>query len=522
MSSPAFRSSEDDTSQRSRTIASLLNKPQIHIALHDQQGTARKTYSTMDEIRGTVSITAPSSTRFDELEIAFFGYTKTFVDRMANTAAISGRTEAAHSFMKLTQPGLEDHYPQSRILEAGQPYRFEFTFNVPSQLLPKKCTHPVATIGVRESHLRLPPSLGDKDLNAASSAPLDDLSPDMGKITYEIRATIVRVNERDQSESVVATKPRKIRVVPAVAEDPPVSLEANLTDYRFREEKNIKKNIFKGKLGRLVMESVEPRPFRLSSPSNGDNGLVDTLATVMLRFDPHDASSPLPRLSTLTSKLKSYTHYASSVRHAYPTKASVMIDMSQGLHTETLTLASRCVHQVEWETHASTPPGRRSSTNWLPPPSSSYNASYPFYTASIIVPLTLPANKAFVPNFHSCLMSRVYALDFSLSLHGPGPSSPTINVKVPIQVACAGSTAEQQRAASAQAAADDAVALGEELQSLYRPQSIATAISGPSSTAAVEGEGNTTAPLRGSDEPPSYQVFAPPYHQQNYHVSCVG
>lgn len=49
-------------------------------------------------------------------------------------------------------------------------------------------------------------------------------------------------------------------------------------------------------------------------------------------------------------------------------------------------------------------------------------------------------NKVFMPSFHSCLISRVYALDLCLSLNTPSPSvsDPTLHVKLPIQVSSEG------------------------------------------------------------------------------------
>lgn len=420
---------------------------------------------------------------------------------MATTAAISGRTEALKTFLKLTQPIPDNAYPQPRILEAGQTYRFPFTFNVPHQLLPKSCGHRCETRGVRESHLQLPPSLGDKDLNAMCSVPPDDLTPDMSKITYAIRATFLRIKDNDSRETIIAEKTKKIRIVPAAEEQPPVSLPANLEDYRFREEKTIKKNMFKGKLGRLVMESVQPKSLHLPNPNSSGDGRVTTLATIMLRFDPASESSQLPRLSSLSTKLKAWTHYASSARRSYPTKAQTMIDMTQGVHTDTIPLSCRNVETVEWTKHT-TPSHRRTSTNWIPSPSGSYNSSTPFYTCSILVPIDLPCNKSFVPTFYSCLISRIYTLDVSLSLHGPGPSSPSISLKLPVQLSCAENLGTGDGPMSAHEAATNAIEAAEEADAVFRPRSIAP----PANTENLGA-------------PPSYEVFP---QQGNMSVPVVG
>jgi len=62
-----------DTKVRNMT---LLAKPSIEIKLHHPDtphGAYVTTYSTMDKIEGTVSITAKNDTKFDDIEIAFIG-----------------------------------------------------------------------------------------------------------------------------------------------------------------------------------------------------------------------------------------------------------------------------------------------------------------------------------------------------------------------------------------------------------------------------------------------------------------
>ncbi|KAI9689725.1 MAG: hypothetical protein M1822_009606 [Bathelium mastoideum] len=509
MNTPPFNAAEDLSHSRSRSIAGLLSRPSVQIKLKNHDGNHAKTYSTMDQIEGTVTVTAQSDTRFDELEIAFIGTSRTFVDRMATTAAISGRTEATKTFLKLTQPIPNSAYPQPRVLKAGQTYRFPFTFNVPTQLLPRSCGHRCDSRAVRDAHLQLPPSLGDKELNATSGVPADDLAPDMSKITYSIRAVFVRIRDSDSRETIVAEKSKKVRVVPAAEEEPPVSLEVNLQEYRFREEKTIKKNLFTGKLGRLVMESVQPKSLHLPNPNNSGDHRVTTLATIMLRFDPAGGSCHLPRLSSLTTKLKCWTHYSSAVRHSYPTKAQIMTDMTQGVHCDTIPLSSRNVETVEW-TKYTAPASRRTSTNWTPAPSSAYNPSGPFYIASILVPIDLPNNKSFVPSFYSCLVSRTYVLDISLSVHMAGPSSANLSLKLPVQVSCAENPSTAERPMSVSEAAASAIEAAEDVDAVFRPRSVV-----PTGPMYLGGSAN----MADMGEPPSYEVF--PQHG-GMRVSVIG
>jgi hypothetical protein len=54
----------------------VLSKPQVEIVLDAAQGKADAyitSFSTLDEIKGVVKITARHDTRFEELEIAMLG-----------------------------------------------------------------------------------------------------------------------------------------------------------------------------------------------------------------------------------------------------------------------------------------------------------------------------------------------------------------------------------------------------------------------------------------------------------------
>lgn len=99
------------------------------------------------------------------------------------------------------------------------------------------------------------------------------------------------------------------------------------------------------------------------------------------------------------------------------------------------------------------------SNTSIPEPSAAANADLPFYTASILVPVSLPkapqpsesssqtatytkTPKIFLPTFHSCIISRSYILDLALSWHSPGTSvsMPHITLKTPIQITAEGGT----------------------------------------------------------------------------------
>lgn len=364
---------------------------------------------------------------------------------MASTPGLTGGMSAFHQFLKLRQPISESSYPQPRILEPGRTYEFPFLFVIPQRLLPRVCKHEVQHESVRDCHLHLPPSLG-------TVTNYDDFGPDMAKIQYQIAARITAANEVDNSSKNLVTKMKTVRVIPTVDEQPPVNVLDPESDYILRAEKTVKKGVFKGKLGTLVIEAEQPKSLRLPTSYDPEETTISTVATIKLRFDPADEKCPPPRFGSLSSKLKSSTFYATSARSNIPKKRDSLYDHRQGLHSTTIPLSSRCMGSVEWVSHKESIlenewlPRRDSgfSTQEVPkyPSPSTHYKGHGFYTAKIVVPVALPKDKHFAPTFHGCLVSRTYSLNLSLGIHSAGVAFPSVELKLPIQISAEGNGEE--------------------------------------------------------------------------------
>ena len=434
-------------------------RPSIEITLTDgQQDAFVPSYSSLDEINGEVAVTAPVDTKFDQIYITFEGIAKTYVEKIATSSPTNGRTEAFQCFLRLVQPMDETSLPETGVAEAGKTYRLPFNFVVPERLLPQACDHLRDNETVQDAHLHLPPSLGDPLTAALGKTLMDDMSPDMAIVSYAIKVRMTNGRGCTGKLAMIAEESKKVRVVPAVDEQPPLSVQGGFQDdYKLRKEKDIRKGIFKGKLGRLVMESLQPHSLRIPSIRSSSSCPVTTMATVNLRFDPSSPSAQPPRLGSLSTKLKVATFFASVPMHDIPNRScNFHYSSTRGIYVETLSLSSRCVASAQWMKHSPSAPSsplRRdsafsslsSSHSSIPDPSSAYEEGQVFYTASIVVPITLPVsangnNKLFIPTFHSCLLSRVYALDLHLSCQTPGAnvSDPTLRLKLPIQVSSEG------------------------------------------------------------------------------------
>ncbi|KAF9692026.1 hypothetical protein EKO04_010074 [Ascochyta lentis] len=494
-----------------RTLANM-GQPNIEFVMDDSDGPRRviPSYSTMDTISGHVAITVPAETPFETIDIAFIGTSHTSVDRVTTTPSMTGRTEASHRFLTLRQPINVSDFPSPRVFEVGRTYKFPFTFNIPAQLLPKACTHDVVSDHVRDTHLMLPPSFGDPDLSGFGNALLDDLAPEMAKIVYGVKVRIAQRGFSDNVVHIIGERLKKVRVKPAFEEQAPLNIDGN-DEYRPKQEKTIKKGLFKGKLGTLTAQTMQPKPFNIPGARTSNNRPITTVAKLVLRFDPAEEGAKPPALSSLHTKLKVSTFYASSPRHNLPSRTHLAFDMSQGVYAESVALNSLCITKAKWEEHtaASNPAPesfvRRDSgisdcstasgtanafAAGILPPSNNYKSGT-FYSAQILVPVTLTEKKNFIPTFHSCLISRAYTL--SLQFAPQGGSS--IGLKVPVQVYADGSDSgiENARARSVEAV------MYREAADVFTPRSVA-----PSNFSGLMNNAQTR-----DDLPPDYAAFAP-------------
>lgn len=421
-------------------------KPVITVSLNDdQQEVFVPSYTSLDRIRGHVTITAKYDTSFDEIYLTFEGITKTFVEKIATTSPVNGKSEAIQVFLRLVQPIDPQALPDSYVLKAGQTYIVPFTFVVPEKLLPQSCTHAQGGHRLQEAHLSLPPSLGDPMTASLGKTLLDDMAPEMAVVSYAIKARVIQGRGNSGKPVVAAEGSKRLRIVPAAEERPPITVCGGLKDdYRLRKEKEIKKGMFKSKLGCLTMESSQPKSLRLPPLRSKSSCPVTTMATVNIRFDPADESAQPPSLSTLSTKLKVATYFATVPMTDIPTKITDFhYSNTKGVLVETIMLSSRCVASAPWERHSTQSPKRRDSafstlsSPVVPDPSSSYNGKT-FYTTQILVPITLPkGSKVFVPTFYSCLVCRVYSLDIYLGISAL-VTAPSMHIKVPIQISMEG------------------------------------------------------------------------------------
>lgn len=302
---------------------------------------------------------------------------------------------------------------------------------------------------------------------------LDDMAPDMSQISYIIRAAVLKRCSTDHHHvKALANIAKKVRIIPTVEEEPPV----NVVDHPYyctRKEKSVKRGFLRGKLGRLAVSSSQPKTIRLLPPSCDARDTVSTVATVQLQFYPVDNEKP-PRLGSMSTRLRSSTFYSATPWEDFPSQNDILpfSHVGQGLFNESVPLSTMCVASAQWEKQTVCESDRRdslhsnSSSDSITAQSTFSGSTY--YTASVVIPITLPNNKTFVPTFHSCLVSRTYSLDLTLSYHTPGANvlTPSISLRLPVQITT------QPKYADPLKSSMGVIVTQEEIDRFFQPRSV--------------------------------------------------
>ncbi|KAJ5884707.1 hypothetical protein N7495_009217 [Penicillium taxi] len=470
----------------SLNIWAQRSKPKVDISFVEQRPNLVNSYTTGDHIEGTATITVEYETRFDEVEIVLQGRIMQFNVQCINITDIKtgnsstlmdrvnspGQLGSRQTFLKLRQPIEDTYYPTPRVLEVGRQYKFDFTFVVPDHLLPQVCSHTKKNIHVAHSHTLLPPTLGDPMLSSDGKTLLDDLAPQMSQISYTIRVAVLQRSQTERKLTTLAHVAKKVRIIPNIAEEPPIDVTGNQF-YCLRKEKTVRRGFLRGKLGRIVASSSQPKAIELLPPYCEVKDTVSTSVTVQLRFDPMGKESP-PRLGSIVSRLNASTFFGSSGWDDFPRQREVggFQQVGKSVFNESIFLSTMCVESAQWEKHTSLSDSdsrcdslqSTSSADSTSPPSAFCGGVY--YTTSLVIPVTLPKSKAFVPTFHSCLISRTYSLELSLSYHTPNTNvlEPTVSLRLPVQI-----TSRSKYADSVESTTDVFVTQ-EQLESFFAPR----------------------------------------------------
>lgn len=462
-------SARSETSSLSAHARPAQPKSDIEIRLKHHYKT--KTYTSSSPIEGEVTITTQKDVRFDSVEIVLIGSSRT------RTEGYSAPHESTHTFLKLIMPIPEVIYPVPRILETGRTLTIPFNFVLPGFLTINACNHKIESDHFRQQHLYLPPSMGSW---ARGNWEKDDLAPNMAEVVYSIKARVWSVPEMRTRPSKIMESVKAIQVLPAFAEDAPLSIAWNDSLYKMSKTKTLRKNIISSKLGTFVVSGQQPRAITLHPDGRV---AVGSQVQLDLSFEPVSPDIQPPKITGVSTKITAHTYYSSSPIRSPPNAGEWMrqaVSDRRGEYSASVNLPAEPPKQLSWRTHSinrrdsgygsdtspentncsedeSDQPGpqlepqrRRSLVSLIRPnktnvSSSSAGSTSPrrrpsdltqvHHAATLHLPLTLPtARKTFVPTFHSCILSRIYILRVTLTLGAFGGST-TVSLDLPLQVA---------------------------------------------------------------------------------------
>lgn len=398
----------------------------LTITLEGEQPGIVKTYAAGDRINGNLAIITNKDIIFDDIDIVLQGNSHTSLGQPSNPNQYGSQT-----FLELRQPIQHDESPDPRCFNAGSTYKYLFSFVIPSRLLPQVCTHVDGSL-IHRAHTMLPPTFGDPIILQKKGLILDDMAPQMSSISYTISATIFKRAAKPSRFQVHALGciGKKIRVIPYIEEQPPLML-LDHPYYCDRKVQTVKRGILRSIVGSMIMTSSEPQPLRLTHHDSNIHGAASSVATVKVQFVPLGDEEP-PSLSTMTSKLTASTFYSTDHWQSFPCQSTVKSFSSagHGLFNESILLSNMCIASTQWRKHTGP------CSDHCHPEPSTFCSSKTYYTTSIVVPIFMPTNKTVVPTFHSCLISRSYSIDITLSFCTSAVDLflSSISLRLPVQV----------------------------------------------------------------------------------------
>lgn len=371
-----------------------------------------------------------------KIEVQLIGETKTYVKKCHTGLSSSGSRSASHVFLALTQVIADFSHPDSLILGATGILDLPFEFVIPRYLPNHICRHPVQQEGLRQLHLSAPPSLGR---NSFYKQRANDMMPWKVSINYRIVARIL-----DQKNLPTSCSTKKLQIFQSLDPQLPQLYDFPGQDRIPRVDKTLWKSIFSGPSGVLRMHSDKPTVFQLPWDYPQRLRPLNKSITIQVRFYPASSRNMPPILDTLRLKLKATTWYADRGRSVVPDMECFQSDPHQDVHHETISKSSWALKNVKWnsETDISTTLGVSQDDDRLWSPASNATRSgkrhecrrIVYFEAEIMVPITLPENRTFVPTFQSCLVSRTYSVDLDLKLERLSALNARAKIELPVYI----------------------------------------------------------------------------------------
>lgn len=323
----------------------------------------------------------------------------------------------------------------SNDLNGHHKYHCPFSLEIPQRLHPQVCRHRTQSLAVYEAHTRIPPTLGNGNIESSGKFGLIDILPEAAEISYTLHASLFAPLSDRGSQPIISTEMKGISILPYFDQEPPrEGFGSHL--YCTSKEKSLKYGMWNRQIGRLGVSASQPEPLSSGHINLSEGHGSCTTAVVDLNFEQEGTTKP-PQLCSITTRLSAITLYGAVPWESYPDLLVGKVSFTEngrGIHWKAISLSKMCVESVRWIEKPPYSPCEQPSAPHLA--NCDRPATRTHHTASIVVPITVPKTQHLVPTFHSCLISRVYLLEFSLSYKQSDAKILTSNIslRVPIQV----------------------------------------------------------------------------------------
>ncbi|KAJ5342858.1 hypothetical protein N7541_011982 [Penicillium brevicompactum] len=391
-----------------------MKPPNVEITVHNLSECPF--FRTHDKINGEVIFTPRQQTSVEDISIELTGVTKTEVENM-NSHIATSPPKLEKKFLSMQHP-IPDFLWDTKRLEPGQTYRFPFTFVVPEQLPVQACYHQCAHHQIQQHHLRLPASLGFHSQNTTQNhSQSKDMSPNIAKVCYGIRFTVWKKNEKEDKMKKIHSSAYPVQIMPLRCENSPILVPPKSKYYRMSSEKNVSKGVMQRSSGKFTASSNQPPAIHLQSP-RPQSGEPSTVLKLDLQFEPSKEGESPPRILAAQFQLRAMTFFALEPWQDYPDLSDITTWDRQGFWSEYVSLQPEADMDLEWKATSSKEHDRR------------------IFTTSVEARVSLPSHQIYPTTFHSCLVSRVYALKVILfyRAHGKKRGTSRLSLSVPVEV----------------------------------------------------------------------------------------
>lgn len=316
------------------------------------------------------------------------------------------------TFLHMDLPIFEYSW-DTNTLSPGLTHRLPFKFIVPEELPIHACRHACANHQVQQEHLQLPASLSYRGQKSHGT---HDMSPKMAEVIYSINFSLWQRGDKAGKSKKIQESRHPVQIIPTRDEHAPILVPSENKYYQLCSERILSKGMLRHTLGKFTACSTQAPAIQVQSqrPKNPD---ASTTVKIDLRFEPTHPNQLPPMLLPPGFQLRAMTFFGLDPWTESPDLSDISKwGIRQGFWSENVSLMSSVTTIGDWKLQA--------------------ERDRMVFTASVETSISLPEHRHYPPTFHSCLVSRAYALKAKLfyRVHGKSWGSFCTSLSLPVEI----------------------------------------------------------------------------------------